>query len=163
MKSMVVYYTWSGRTRAMAELIAAQTGAELLEIQPEIPYTSDYHAVVEQVKKEIREAAPCPIRAAACDPAQYDVFYLGTPIWWGTLATPLATFLREKNLAGKIVMPFSTHGGGGKGHADRDIQKLCAGADVRRMYTAYEGGGSKAADEIAAWIGENLGEREGRR
>ena len=47
MKSMVVYYTWSGRTRAMAELIAAQTGAELLEIQQEIPYTSDYHAVVE--------------------------------------------------------------------------------------------------------------------
>ena len=57
--------------------------------------------------------------------------------------------------SGKTVMPFSTHGGGGKGHSDRDIAKLCPNAKVLDMYTAYEGGGRSAKKEITAWIKKN--------
>lgn len=59
------------------------------------------------------------------------------------------------------IMPFSTHGGGGKGHRDRDIAKLCPGAQVMEMYTAYEGEGDAAEKEISGWIQKNnLNERK---
>ena len=112
--SVVVYYTWSGKTKRMAEIIAEQTGAELVEIKPETPYTTDYNRVV-----------------------------------------TLATFLEQQDFTGKTVMPFSTHGGGGKGHSDRDLAKLCKGAEMKPMYTAYEGGGQAAKQEMAQWIREN--------
>lgn len=72
------------------------------------------------------------------------------------MAPPLAAFLNKNDFSGKTVMPFSTHGGGGKGHSDRDIEKMCVGANVKAMYTAYEGGGAVAEKEMAAWIKNNL-------
>ena len=63
--SVVVYYTWSGKTKRMAEIIAEQSGAELVEIKPETPYTTDYNRVVTQAKEEIRQnkrPAICPVK-----------------------------------------------------------------------------------------------------
>lgn len=155
-KGVVVYYTWAGHTRKMAEIIAAQTGADVLEIAPEQPYTQNYNTVVKQAQQEIREGHRPPIRDAKRDLSAYDVVYVGTPIWWGTMAPPVATFLSANDLSGKTIMPFTTHGGGGKGHSDRDIAKMCPNAKVMAMYAAYEGGGRAAEIEIAAWIGKNL-------
>lgn len=140
----------------MAEIIASQTGADLLEIEPVMPYVQNYDLVVKQAKQEIQQEYLPEIKNTECDLRQYDVIYVGTPVWWGTMAPPLAAFLNTYDFGGKKVMPFCTHGGGGKGHSDRDIEKLCAGAEVRNMYVAYEGGGSKAEKEIAAWIAENI-------
>ncbi len=151
-KSLIVYYSWSGRTREMAEKIAAQTGADLLEICPQEDYPRDYSAVVAQAKEEIRRKEHPPIVPTGAAVAAYEVIFVGTPIWWGTMAPPVATFLQQADLHGKTVMPFSTHGGGGKGRADRDIARACRGATVLDMYTAYEGGGKQAAADIAAWL-----------
>ena len=155
-KSIVVFYTWSGHTRKMAEIIAKLTGADLLEVEPKTPYPQNYNTVVNQAKEEIKKGYLPEIKPTACDLTQYDVVYMGTPIWWGTMAPPLATFLNTHNFSGKTILPFSTHGGGGKGHSDRDIKNFCAGANVKSMYTAYEGGGKNAEKEIAAWIQNNL-------
>lgn len=151
-RGIVAYYTWSGKTRIMAEIIARKSGAELLEIKPVTPYTEDYNAVVEQAKREISKGYQPAIRPVDVDMSRYEAVYIGTPIWWGTMAPPLVTFLSGQDWQGKIVMPFSTHGGGGKGHSDRDIAKLCAGAKIMKMYTAYEGGGSSAEKDISAWL-----------
>lgn len=148
-KSIVIFYIWAGHTRKMAEVIAKQTGADLLEIKPKIPYTQDYNAVVSQAKKEIMEGYLPPIEKIDHDLSKYDTIYIGTPIWWGTLAPPLTTFLKEQDFSGKIILPFSTHGGGGKGHSDKDIAQICTGAKTLNMYTGYEGGTEK---EITAWI-----------
>lgn len=77
--SAVVYYTWSGKTKRMAEIIAEQTGAELVEIKPETPYTTDYNRVVTQAKEEIRQnkrPAICPVKT---DWEKYETVYVGTP------------------------------------------------------------------------------------
>ncbi|MGI6028319.1 MAG: flavodoxin [Candidatus Heteroscillospira sp.] len=154
-KSIVMFYTWSGHTRKMAEIIAGLTGADLLEIEPVTPYSKSYNAVVNQAKNEIKTGYLPAIKPAEIDLSLYDVVYIGTPIWWGTMAPPLAACLSSRNFVGKTVMPFSTHGGGGKGHADRDMEKLCAGASIKPMYTAYEGGAA-AEKEMAEWIQNNL-------
>lgn len=154
-KNVVVYYTWAGHTRGMAKIIAAQTGADIQEVLPETPYTTNYSTVVDQAKEEINAGFHPAIKKLDVDLGKYDVVYIGTPIWWGTMASPIATFLSENDLSGKTVMPFTTHGGGGKGHSDKDIANLCPNSKVLEMYTAYEGGGSAAEKEIAAWIGKN--------
>ncbi len=154
-KSVVVYYTWSGKTKKMAEIIAGKTGADLVEIKLEEPYTENYNEVVAKAKKEINEGYRPVICPTDVELERYEVVYVGTPIWWGTMAPPLASYLEANNFNGKTVMPFSTHGGGGKGHSDRDIAKLCQGAKIMEMYTVYEGGGCFAEKEISEWIQKN--------
>ncbi|MCD8350180.1 MAG: NAD(P)H-dependent oxidoreductase [Planctomycetaceae bacterium] len=155
MKSVVVFYSWSGRTKEMARAIADATGADLVEIEPEMPYSQDYNTVVNQAKKEIQTDTVRPFKPVDVDIKQYDTVFLGSPVWWGTMAPPLAAFIKTVDWNGKTVMPFSTHGGGGKGHTDSDMKKACSGALFKKMYTAYEGGGAAAGTEIAAWIAEN--------
>ncbi|GLC80713.1 flavodoxin [Lacrimispora brassicae] len=154
-KSIVIYFTWSGRTGEMAKTIAALTGAAIQEVLPEMPYAQNYNAVVDQGKKEISAGFHPPIKKLDLDLSQYDIIFIGTPIWWGTMAPPITTFLNENDLGGKTVAPFTSHGGGGKGHSDRDFAKLCSGAKILDMYTAYEGGGRSTEKEISAWIKKN--------
>lgn len=154
--SIIIFYTWSGHTKRLAEIIANLTGADLLEVEPVTTYTQNYNMVVNQAREEIKKGYLPEIKTVECDLSQYEVVYIGTPIWWGTMAPPLATFLNRQDFSGKTIMPFSTHGGGGKGHSDRDIEKMCAGAYVKTMYTAYEGGGGTAQKEISTWIHKNL-------
>ena len=155
-KSIVIYYTWAGHTKAMAEIISNLTGAALLEINPTTPYSDNYNTVVVQAKKEIQDGYLPSIKTSDYDLTRFDTIYIGTPIWWGTMAPPLASFLKEQDFKGKTIMPFSTHGGGGKGHCDSDIEKLCSGAQIMPMHTAYEGGGKTAEKDMAAWIENNL-------
>ncbi|MCD8141271.1 MAG: NAD(P)H-dependent oxidoreductase [Planctomycetaceae bacterium] len=159
MKCAVVFYSWSGRTREMAHAIAEQTGADLVEIEAETPYSQDYDTVVDQAKREIQTGTPRPFKPIGVDLAHYDTVFLGSPVWWGTMAPPLATFVRSVDWNGKTIMPFSTHGGGGKGRTDSDMKKACSGAAFKDMYTAYEGGGTSGGKDIAAWIIRNLQEK----
>lgn len=138
MKALVVYYTHSGNTRRMAELIAAQTQAQCLEITPVTAYPKAYNTVVKQAKKEIHEGFQPEISTEMPDLSAYDVLFVGTPNWWSSIAPPIATFLSQCSLAGKKVAPFCTHGGGGAGHVQRDVENLCAGAQVLPMLASYD-------------------------
>lgn len=151
-KQIVVFYSWSGNTRRIAELIAAQTGADLLELEPQTPYPSNYRAVVEQGKDEVQRGYRPALKPYDCNLTEYDTVYIGTPIWCGTMAPPLASFLSENSFEGKTVLPFCTHGGGGKGYLDQDVKKLCAGACIADICAVYQDGGHSAEKEISAWV-----------
>ena len=152
-KSIVFYYTWAGHTQRVAERIGEQVKGEIREIRSKTPYTKDYDMAVGQAMQEIRDGYLPPIEAIDWDVADYDVIYIGTPIWCGTMAPPVATFLSEHALAGKTIMPFTTHGGGGKGHLDVDIANMCKDATVRDTYVVYEGG--VQTEDVAEWIERN--------
>ena len=96
MKSLIVYYTWSGKTKGMAQIIARLTGADLLEIKPETPYTKDYNKVAEQAKKEICEGYGPIIAPVNAELELYHAIYTSTPVWWGTMSPPLAAFLEDQ-------------------------------------------------------------------
>ena len=83
-KSIVIYYTWAGHTKAMAEIISNLTGAALLEINPTTPYSDNYNTVVVQAKKEIQDGYLPSIKTSDYDLTRFDTIYIGTPIWWGT-------------------------------------------------------------------------------
>lgn len=164
-KSIVVYFSESGNTQTVARLVQSLTGSDILEITTKTPYVKDYDALVEQAKKEIRAGVKPPLKPVSFDPDQYETIYLGSPNWWSTIAPPLGTFISENKLSGKTLAPFITHGGGGKGHADKDLKALCPGATVLDMLALYEDGGAEAEKQLAGWlkkIGPAKGDSEGK-
>ena len=132
-KILIAYYSHSGNTKAAAEKIKSLTDGDLFELKPVNDYPQDYNTVVN-----------------LGNTAEYDVVFIGTPVWWYTMASPVKTFLSANNFEGKIVAPFCTHGGGGASSTYTDIKNLAQGADVKEGYTSYEN--SANIEEIGKWI-----------
>lgn len=149
--TLIAYYSWSGNTRKIAELIERETGGMLFEIKPVQPYTTNYRAAVAQAKEEI-QADFRPELKAVPKITSYEVIFLGTPIWWHTMAPPLAAFIEHFDLNKKTVVPFHTHGGGGVGEFEKDIAKMCPNSTVTKGFGAYNSGGSETITEIGAWL-----------
>ena len=78
--AIVVYFSWSGNTQAVAQEIQRQTGADIFEITPQTPYTDDYDTLVDLAQQEQREDAR-PAISGSVDLSGYDTVYLGFPIW----------------------------------------------------------------------------------
>jgi len=148
---LVAYYSWSGNTRKIAEMIAHKTGGALFEIEPIQPYPAEYRTAVIQAKEEIK-ADFRPELKAMPEISSYKVVFLGTPIWWHTMAPPLATFIERFNLNGKIVAPFHTHGGGGVGTFEKDIARMCRNSIVQEGFGVYNSGGSEILAQIDSWL-----------
>lgn len=150
---LIACYSWSGNTRAAAEMIQKTTGGTLFEIKPAKPYPTDYRACVDQAKKEINSNFR-PELAAGIDLKKYDVIFVGSPNWWGTMAPPVATFLTTHDLKGKTVVPFFTHGGGGMQRCETDVRKLCPESAVLKAATFSGGSIRSAQDAIRKWLGD---------
>lgn len=149
-KILIVYYSHSSNTRKLAELIEQETGGTLCEIVPEKAYPDDYNTVVEQAKKEIQAGFRPELKTKVKDFAAYDTVFVGTPNWWSTMAPPVATFLESYDLLGKTVVPFCTHGGGGAGHIETTVKKLCPDSTVLPLLSVY---GDTAKDsQVEAWL-----------
>ena len=126
-KCMVVYFSWSGNTRFAAETIAKKAGADAFEIKAETPYNSDFGKCCDEAKPECRGKTLRQIKTIeGLDLAKYDVVFVGSPNWCGTLAPPVRTWLTQNAAAlkGKTACLFQTHGGGGMQSLGRDFAAL---------------------------------------
>lgn len=148
---LIAYYSWSGNTRTIAELIRREIGGTLFEIEPAKPYSTNYGAVVEQAKEEIRTGFR-PNLESMPEINSYKTVFLGSPIWWHTMAPPLASFIESFDLRKKIVVPFHSHGGGGGGEFERDIIKMCPDSTVTKGFSIYNRGESETAAQITVWL-----------
>ena len=152
-KVAVVYFSWGGNTRFAAEAIAKKAGAATFEIKAEKPYNSDFHKCCDEAKPECRAKTLRPIKPIeGLDLAKYDVVFVGSPNWWGTIAPPVRTWLTQNSAAlkGKTVCLFQTHGGGGMQSLGRDFAaavgdhakilppKAFAGSSVKSSVKALE-------------------------
>lgn len=151
-KSIIIYYTESGNTKTIAELIQKQTKSDICEIKTQKPYPQEYRELLQQAQKEINENYKPPIQKINFDITQYTRIYIGTPVWWGTYAPPLTSFLSENNLNGKEIVPFITHGGGGKGRTDSELKKLCNESIFLNPLVVSGTGGSNIENIIKDWL-----------
>jgi flavodoxin len=149
---LIAYYSHSGNTKKIADLIRRQTGGTLLEIKPEEPYPVSYNTVVEQAKKEIKAGYKPVIKTKVGQWDDYDTVFVGSPNWWSTIAPPIAAFLSENGLSGKRVIPFCTHGGGGAGNITKDIVKLCPNSTVLEALVVSGSGGGNIQADVSAWL-----------
>ncbi len=128
-KAAVVYYSWSGNTREFARKIAAALGVEAFELEPKTPYTRNYGAVVEQAKRELNAMYKPPLKKLP-DISDCGILFLGTPNWWGTMSSPVRTFVSEADLSGKVIAPFITHKGSRWGNYLTDLKKMAPRAKL---------------------------------
>jgi len=129
-KTLVAYYSLTGNTEEAAKIVASETGADLYRIELVTPYPSEYKDQLDLAKQELAEGTLPPIKPWPENIAEYDVVFIGSPVWWGTMATPVRTFLASGALKGKTVIPFVTHGGGGADKSFSDTAKLCEDCKV---------------------------------
>ena len=149
-KILIAYYSHSGNTKAVAEKIKSVTGGDIVEIIPEKPYPNGYNELVELAKVEKTNNVMPAIKPIGKNVAEYDVVFVGTPVWWYTMASPVKTFISENNFDGKVIAPFCTHGGGGESATFTDMQKLAPKATVKSGLSTYE---KTASDKnVADWV-----------
>lgn len=126
MKTLVTYFSASGVTKAVAERIARLAGADLMEIEPAQRYTDadlDWRDSLSRSSVEMKDKNSRPALAQAkLNAADYDVVYVGFPIWWYTAPTIINTFMEANDLKGKTVIPFATSGGSTIDKACQDLK-----------------------------------------
>lgn len=128
-KMLVAYYSWSnGNTKRIAQKLADETGADIARIETTEPYRGSHEEVVEQGQREVEAGFMPQINPLSVNIADYDVFAIGTPTWWYTMAPAVLTFLTTNDFAGKTVIPFMTNGGW-PGHVIKDMKEKCKGAN----------------------------------
>lgn len=133
-KILVAYYSWGGNTKAVGDYIAQKIGADVYQIEPLKAYPTDYEACVSEVNRHGSTYEP-ELKPTQTSVGDYDVIFVGTPCWWGTIANPLRTFLHRNSFKGKTVIPFMTNGTSGK--RLQDVKKLCTGATVLDGHSIY--------------------------
>lgn len=156
-KALVVYFSATGNTKAVAEILAGLQGADLYEIVPEQPYTNEdlnyndrnTRATVEQNDPDARPA----IQGSITDFEQYDVVYVGYPIWWGDMPRILYTFFDTYDFDGKTIAPFCTSGGSGLSGTPGTIAGLEEGATVLDGLHASNSAADSVESSVLEWLG----------
>jgi len=129
-KMLVLFYSQTSNTKAVATEIATRIGADIEEIVPVELYDGDFQATIERGKKELDEGVYPEIQPLKADIANYDVIFIGYPIWFGTYAPPVATWLNQVDLSGKKVVPFCTFGSGGLDSSIKDLAEAEPEAEI---------------------------------
>ena len=129
-KSVIVYYSQTGTTKAVAEEFGKALDIEEIELTLVNPYPSTYDSTIARTRGERENKAWPALETARLDLAPYDTIYLGFPIMYGTFAPPIYTFLDSNDLSGKVVVPFCTYGSGGRKASARELSELEPNAKV---------------------------------
>lgn len=153
-KIMVVYFSHTGNTREMAMQIKDATGADSFEIIPVKAYPTGYRACVEQAEREIKANYKPELVSLPDNIDQYDIIFVGSPCWSGTIAPPVATFLSSLDLSGKTIIPFMTHHDSGMGRSENEIKKLCPDATLLKGLPIVGSKVKNSNPEILKWLRE---------
>ena len=134
-RKLVAYFSAGGVTAKVAETLSDALGADLFEIVPKVRYTKadlDWRDKTSRSTIEMNDSASRPqIESLRDNVADYDMIYVGFPIWWYVVPTIINTFLESYDLTGKTIIPFATSGGSGMGKTNEKLAPSCPGATLK--------------------------------
>jgi len=133
-KKLVLYYSQTSNTKAVATEIATKLNADIEEIVAVNPYNGDFQATIDRCIAEREKGTVTEIKPLAADVANYDLIFIGYPVWFGTYAPPVATFLANTDLSGKKIVPFCTFGSGGLESSVKDLAEKQPKAEILNGY-----------------------------
>lgn len=154
-KILVVYYSATGSTKAVAETIANTAGADLFEITPVDPYTSDdlnWTNDNSRVSVEHNDESKRDVELTQVTPDNwddYDTVFVGYPIWWGIAAWPVNNFVKGNDFSGKTVIPFCTSSSSGLGQSG-DLLADMAGTGDWQDGERFSSGASSS--KVESWV-----------
>lgn len=158
-KTLVVYYSASGNTENVSNVIADTLGADLFELEPVEPYsnddlnwTNDDSRVSREHENEDERNVEL-VSATVDNWSEYDTVFIGYPIWWGIAAWPVDEFIETNDFTGKTVIPFATSASSGMGQSGELLAEMAGTGDWQEGQR-FRSGASE--DDIVAWV-EGLG------
>ena len=151
-KILVLYYSQSNTTKTVAQEFQKQLGCDIAEIECEEPYTGDFGAVAQRWQKEQQEGKTAAIKPLSKNIKDYDVIFLGYPIWGGTYASPVATLLKDTDFQGKKLVPFCTFGSGGLNTSADALKKNAKNANIVDGFGIRQARIAKVAGEVEQFL-----------
>jgi flavodoxin len=154
MKKLAAYFSASGVTKAVANTLAEAAQADLFEIKPETPYTKadlNWNDKQSRSSVEMRDPSSRPaIANKVVNMDEYDIVFIGFPIWWYVAPTIINTFLESYDFSGKTIVPFCTSGGSGIGKTEEALKALCPDSVMWRPARLLNGRADK--DTLKDWV-----------
>lgn len=133
-KVLVLYYSQTSNTKKVAQEIATKLGADIEEIVPVKPYDGDFGATIARCNEERQQGVTPEIKPIAADLSKYETIFIGFPVWFGTFAHPVGTFLDQVDLSGKKIVPFCTFGSGGLDSSVKNMAEKQPKAEILPGY-----------------------------
>ena len=166
MKSLVVYFSHTGEnymngairnitkgnTEIVAEEISKLTGADLFKVEPVNAYPYNYQECCDVAKDELTNNIRREIKSKLDNVDNYDVIYIGGPVWWSHYPMAIFTALEVLDFTGKKIKPFTTHEGSGVGSVMEDIRKICKNAVIEDAIAIRGSDAKLCEDKIKNWI-----------
>lgn len=146
-KILVAYFSWGGTTQRMAQTIADLTGGDLYRIVPAVPYPTDYTECTQVARAELYSNARPAINGAVSNFEDYDIVFIGCPVWWHTTPMIINTFTESYDFEGKIVVPFCTYASTFRDETLANIVALTPDASHLRGY-----GSTGNTTGVEAWL-----------
>ena len=154
-KMLVLYYSETGTTKTVAQELQKQLGADIESIECEKPYSGNFQETMQRGQREMQSQEWPALKPLAKKVADYDIVFLGYPIWFGTYANPIVTLLKEQDFAGKTIVPFCTFGSGGLNTSSDALKKALPKAKIAEGYGLRTARVFAAAKEIDRFLKEN--------
>lgn len=129
-KLLVVYFTWSGTSKIIAERIKNELNADIFQIEAVKKYPNKYITCVAQAGMEKLKKERPQLKRELENISEYKKIVLVFPNWWGTLPMPVFSFLEKYDFKEKIILPICMHGGGGLTNTVKDLKKVCTDANT---------------------------------
>lgn len=154
-KVIVIYYSQTGATKTVAEDIQSLLGADIARIEAKDPYPEDYESTIIRWRKELNDSILPDIKPLGVNLDEYSTIFLGYPVWGGSYALPVATFLSKNSLKGKKVITFATFGSGGLSSSTAQLAKAQPEATVIKGYGVRNARLDKSKDEVKRFLIES--------
>ncbi len=151
-KILVLYYSQTGATKTVAEEIQKQLSADIEAIEPEVPYDGDFNQTIERGQKEMQDGSFPALKPIKANINDYDVIFLGFPIWFGTYANPIASLVKSVTFEGKKVVPFCTFGSGGTASGSNALKAALPKAEIAQGYGVRNARVAACPDELNRFL-----------
>lgn len=151
-KALVIYYSQSNTTRTVAQEIQKQLNCDIAEIECVEPYTGDFGQTIQRWQKEQQEGTLPEVKPLAKNISDYDVIFLGYPIWGGSYAPPVASLLKTTDFGGKKLVPFCTFGSGGLNTSVAALQQNAQNAQIQDGYGIRQARIANAPTEVEQFL-----------
>ena len=151
-KTLIVYFSWGGNTRMVANHIHDLVGCDIVEVETVIPYPDSYEEVTQIAHGELESDYRPELKTKVENMDEYNTLIVGTPIWGGHLTPAMKSFLASYNLSGKYIATFCTHGGSGTAQSVNDIRSVCPNSTILGSLAVYGNQAENSREDVEKWI-----------
>lgn len=149
---LVLYYSWSGNTKTVANFIHNAVGGDIIELEPKKAYTTNMNELSSIALKEKNDNTRPELKTKIDNIEDYDTIFLGYPNWWSDMPMLMYTFLDEYDLSGKTIAPFVTHGESGLSGTPSKIQKEEPNATVTEGLAVQHDNIDNSEANVKQWL-----------